>query len=157
MTYTSPFPIIDVTVDAVVLARGSDGLVWSVLTITRGNDPYKGCAALPGGFLDVSEDAVASAVREVREETALDLDALPCTHRHLTPRTNPARDPRKRIISLPLMFVLNDPTEDLVVAGGDDAASAGFISVGQALEGPLAFDHTLILREAARVLAESGG
>ena len=42
------------TADAVVITKGSDP---KVLLIERGNEPFKGCWAFPGGFMDMDETA----------------------------------------------------------------------------------------------------
>ena len=59
----------DPKVAVVVLILRQD----QVLLVQRANDPMKGLWTLPGGFVDAGEDPQAAAVREVREETALDV------------------------------------------------------------------------------------
>ncbi len=56
------------TTVGVVLFKGN-----KILVSKRGNEPYKGLYDLPGGFLDYGEDVVQAAVREMHEETGLDL------------------------------------------------------------------------------------
>jgi len=67
VAYTSDYPIINVTVDAVVLII--DGGELQALMVRRGGPPYQGRWALPGGFLEVDEDLEAAARRELLEET----------------------------------------------------------------------------------------
>jgi 8-oxo-dGTP diphosphatase len=45
-----------------------------LLLVKRRHDPARGCWALPGGFLDSGEDPREAALREMREETALDVE-----------------------------------------------------------------------------------
>jgi 8-oxo-dGTP diphosphatase len=40
--------------------------------ITRKNNPFKGCYALPGGFLDYNEDPKDGCLRELLEETCIE-------------------------------------------------------------------------------------
>jgi mutator protein MutT len=56
-----------VGVGAVIFDRGR------VLLVKRGHEPLKGEWSLPGGALDVGETLHAAVVREVREETGLDV------------------------------------------------------------------------------------
>jgi len=44
-----------------------------VLLVKRANQPFLGCWDIPGGFLEEDEHPEAGAVREVREETGLDV------------------------------------------------------------------------------------
>ena len=55
-------------VGAVVLDAGC------VLLVKRAHEPLKGEWSLPGGAVDVGETLVAAVVREVREETGLDVE-----------------------------------------------------------------------------------
>jgi len=63
----SPFPPIFVTVDAMVVINNK------ILLIKRGNQPGKTRWALPGGFIEESETALNSAIRELFEETQIDI------------------------------------------------------------------------------------
>jgi ADP-ribose pyrophosphatase YjhB (NUDIX family) len=47
-----------------------------VLLVQRGRDPMKGQWTLPGGVLEVGESLVEGVIREVREETGLDVEVL---------------------------------------------------------------------------------
>ena len=58
-----------VTADIVVFSF--DGTNLNVLLIKRGNEPYKGQWAFPGGFLDEDETLEEAARRELKEETGL--------------------------------------------------------------------------------------
>lgn len=155
MAYTSEFPIIDVTVDAVVFFAShspAEGPL-EVLLIRRGQEPHKGAYALPGGFLDVREDAATSALRELREETGL-VVPMGADIRPLSPRTHPHRDPRKRIISLPFLIVVHKREKAQLVAG-DDAAAVEVLPVGDVIrDNALAFDHNQIVAEAMSTFME---
>ena len=67
--YTSDYPILHVTVDIVVLTI-LDGELCA-LAVRRGEPPYQGRWALPGGFVRIDEDLDAAARRELDEETAV--------------------------------------------------------------------------------------
>ena len=49
----------------------------AVLLVKRGHEPLKGAWSLPGGAVELGETLEAALVREVREETCLDVDVGP--------------------------------------------------------------------------------
>src|SRR5256885_10503821 len=72
-----------VTVDGLVLVDGK------LVAIRRGNDPFRGMPALPGGFVELGETTVEAVVPEVREETGLQTPGL----RFVGVFSEPRRDP----------------------------------------------------------------
>lgn len=136
MSYTYEYPRPAVATDCVVF--GFDGHDLKVLLIERGLEPYKGMWAFPGGFLRMDESAEQGAMRELMEETGLQLSYL----NQLKTFTSVNRDPRERVISI-AFYALVRRSE---VQGGDDAAQAKWFSINEVPQ--LAFDHDYILREA---------
>ncbi|MDJ0840095.1 MAG: NUDIX domain-containing protein [Acidobacteriota bacterium] len=133
------YPKPSLTVDAVVLA--GLGPRMKLLVIERAKPPFQGRFALPGGFVDPYELPPNAVVRELIEETGLQLkprQAVP-----LTLRTREGRDPRGWTLSQPFLFHLPQP---LPVKGGDDAVRAEWVPLSD-LSSP-AFDHGAILCEA---------
>lgn len=141
-TYTYDYPRPAVTTDCVIF--GYDGKELKVLLIERGIEPFKGCWAFPGGFLNMDEDALAGARRELKEETGLEDAFIEQFHTF----SEPGRDPRGRVITI-AHYALVKIQE---VEGGDDAAQARWFPIGEAP--PLAFDHDRILRMAMSRLKE---
>ena len=95
----------------------------SILLIRRGGHPYKGCWALPGGFLKPSEDICTCAEREVEEETGIRPNALMPIGLY----SEPGRDPRGWILSQLYASVL--PDGSCRPAGGDDAEDARWFTL----------------------------
>lgn len=141
--YTYDYPRPAVTTDCVVF--GIDGQNLKVLLIERGQEPYKGHWAFPGGFLNMDETAEQCAVRELKEETGLDLHDL----KQIGAFSAVDRDPRGRVITI-AFYALTRPS---AVQGGDDAAEARWFALNELP--PLAFDHDSILREARMKLREN--
>ena len=141
-TYTYDYPRPAVTTDCVIF--GYDGKELKVLLIERGIEPFKGCWAFPGGFLNMDEDALAGARRELEEETGLENAFIEQFHTF----SEPGRDPRGRVITV-AHYALVKIQE---VEGGDDAAQARWFPIGEVT--PLAFDHDRVLRMAMRRLKE---
>ncbi|MEV6795840.1 NUDIX domain-containing protein [Streptomyces sp. NPDC051320] len=131
-----------VTVDLAVFTVRDAAL--HVLLIRRGQEPYRGAWALPGGFVLPTESAEEAAGRELVEETGLSDATL--AHRHLEQlRTysRPDRDPRMRVVSVAYTALVPDLPEP---QGGGDAAHAQWMPVDTGRE--LAFDHAQILTDA---------
>lgn len=140
MSYTYDYPRPSVATDCVVF--GFDGRDLQVLLIERGNEPFKGFWAFPGGFMNMDETAESGALRELQEETGLIIRVL----KQLGAFTDVNRDPRGRVISI-AFYALVRPSE---VIGGDDASEARWFSLDDVPR--LAFDHDYILRKALRQL-----
>ena len=128
------------TVDLVILTVRENLL--HVLVIERGNEPYQGQAALPGGFLRPGEHLRRAAERELDEETGLDGTALHLEQ--LAVYDDPDRDPRGRVVSIAYLAIAPDLP---IPAAGSDARSARWAPVS-AVRDTLAFDHTKILDDA---------
>ena len=140
--YIYDYPRPAVTTDCVVF--GIDGRDIKVLLIERGNEPYKGCWAFPGGFLNMDENAEQGALRELKEETGLDLKDI----KQVGAYSDVDRDPRDRVITIAFYAI----TKVSEVAGDDDAAKAQWFSLNEIPR--LAFDHDQILRDALQKMRE---
>ena len=125
-----------VTTDCVIFTYEDRQL--KVLLVRRGGEPFKGCWAFPGGFLQNKETAVDGALRELREETGLEAAAIG----ELGIFSDPDRDPRERVITI-AYYALVKPSE---VFGGDDAEDAAWFPIDALPE--LAFDHRKIFEAA---------
>lgn len=125
-----------VTTDCVIFAYEDRTL--KVLLVRRGLEPYKGDWAFPGGFLKTSETAREGALRELKEETALETSAI----RELGVFSDVDRDPRERVITI-AYYALIKPSD---VIGGDDAEEACWFPVNELPT--LAFDHRKIFDAA---------
>ena len=127
-----------VTVDNVVFCF--DGTHLNVLLIRRGNEPFKGYWAFPGGYLDENETLEEAARRELKEETGL----TPKFLNEVGAFSDLDRDPRGRTISVAFASVVR-PNQAEAVAG-DDAADARWFNIHEMPK--LAFDHEKIYRMA---------
>ena len=134
-----PFPASPaLTTDCVVFdERGC------VLLIRRGNEPFKGSYALPGGFVDVGERVEDGCRRELSEETGLHVGEL----RLIGVYSDPGRDPRGHTCSVAYLARVGRAE----VTAGDDAAAAEWVADWRRQK--LAFDHAQIIADAEKLLA----
>ena len=136
MEYTYKYPRPAVTADCVVISKESEP---KVLLIQRGNEPYKGCWAFPGGFMNMDETTEQCAIRELEEETGLKVSSL----QQIGAYSKVDRDPRGRTVTVAYLARVDAP---VTVIAQDDAAKAKWFPLS-ALP-PLAFDHEEIMRDA---------
>lgn len=135
-----------VTVDVVALTVRDGAL--QALVVDRLLEPYRGRAALPGGFVLPGETLEQAAGRELEEETRLTVPAGatgtgPWHLEQLRTYGPLGRDPRGPVLSV--AYLLLAPAFGLPAAGGD-AAEARWVPVGEQSAG-LAFDHDGILAD----------
>ena len=136
MNYTYKYPRPAVTADCVVMTLETRA---RVLLIERGNEPYKGHWAIPGGFLNMDETTEQCAIRELEEETGLKVSEL----QQIGAYSKVDRDPRGRTVTIAYLVRVDKP---VAVIGQDDAAQAEWWPLSALPQ--LAFDHEDIMRDA---------
>jgi 8-oxo-dGTP diphosphatase len=138
----SQFPAFAVTVDVVILTMSEGKL--HVLLVRRGEAPFQGMWAIPGGFKRPIETLDEAAKRELREETGVDAASLLA---QFGAYGDPGRDPRMNVVTVAYLAVLRDVG---AIVAGTDAAEAALTPVLDVLNGKLdlAFDHMGIVRDA---------
>jgi 8-oxo-dGTP diphosphatase len=132
-------PRMCVTADAVPV-RCLPGKDIELLLVRRGNPPFEGRWALPGGFVELEEDLPDAAARELKEETGAEARCL----LQVGAWGKPGRDPRGRTVSAVYLAPMGPARQN--VEGADDAAAADWHPRGNLPK--LAFDHGDIVRAA---------
>jgi 8-oxo-dGTP diphosphatase len=146
-TYVYEWPRPMVTVDAAVF--GFFAGKAKLLLVNRKWEPYKGCWAMPGGFIEIDEELEDAVARELEEETGLadvELEQM---------RTfgTVGRDPRGRQITVVFMGIAGKGRKR--VRGGDDAAEARWFDIERLPEN-MAFDHREVAEFAISRLKRKG-
>jgi 8-oxo-dGTP diphosphatase len=131
-----------VTVDCVVF--GLDEQDLKILLIQRGNEPFKGSWAAPGGFVNADESLEHAALRELKEETGVHDVFL----EQLYTFGDVHRDPRRRIVTVAYYALVN--LRDHTIKAATDASNAAWFAVDDIPK--LAFDHARIVETALRRL-----
>jgi bifunctional NMN adenylyltransferase/nudix hydrolase len=151
---SAPYPPTFNTVDAVVIRSAH------VLLIRRKNYPQKGFWALPGGYLNQEETLADGAIRELIEETALQL--IPKNHpgdrkealtdllkAHIVKSEtfdDPFRSLRGRVVTHAFLIQLpNGPLPK--VKGSDDAEKAQWVPLEELKCHELMEDHYFIIKK----------
>ena len=142
MAYTYAYPRPAVTADCIVITRESEP---KVLLIQRGNPPFKGAWAFPGGFIDMDETTEQCAIRELEEETGLRVSNV----HQIGAYSKVDRDPRGRTVTVAYLAIIDAP---IAVIGQDDAAKAQWFPLSALPE--LAFDHDEIMHDAIKKYKE---
>lgn len=105
--------------------------------IKRKNEPYKGFWAFPGGFVEYGETVEEAALREVREETGLEIQITNL----LGVYSKVDRDPRFHVVTI--CYVGHWISGELKAE--TDAIDVSKFTIHELTNMKLAFDHNLIL------------
>jgi bifunctional NMN adenylyltransferase/nudix hydrolase len=140
----APFPPTFVTADPVVMALGH------ILIIKRYINPGKGRYALPGGFIKSTESIEHSCLRELKEQTDLQIGykelrgSIKLNHVF----DHPTRDPRGRVITHAFMFELNVKELPRIKSFDDNAAEVFWCPLYrlEELEPNFFSDHAQIIK-----------
>jgi 8-oxo-dGTP diphosphatase len=123
-------------VDGIINIQGEDGRFEGIVLIERKYPPLG--LALPGGFVEIGESVERAVLREMKEETGLDVVAL----RQFRVYSNPKRDPRFHVVSVVFECVARG-----VPKGSDDAKIAKVYRYDEIPFEKLVFDHSKILKD----------
>ena len=144
----APYAPIFVTTDTVVIKSGH------ILLVKRKGNPGKNLYALPGGFLNQNEYIIDGAVRELREETRIEVKKSVLkeyvTSNHVF--DHPRRDLRGRTITHAFLIKLPDGGPLPKVKGSDDAKGAYWVPLAELpfLEEQFFSDHMQIINYFTR-------
>lgn len=151
----APYAPTFVTVDACVVKSGC------VLLVQRRAEPGKGLWALPGGFLNQHETIEDGMIRELREETKIDVPepVLRGSIKASKVFDAPDRSMRGRTITHGFLIHLDQPRSPLMVGaampkvkGSDDAAKAKWWHLSKLDRSQMFEDHMdIILNLTARL------
>lgn len=129
------------SVDAVLFSIVDNQL--SVLLVDRAIVPYKGCWALPGGYVNVDIDSCtdSTARRKLKEKTGVEPPYL----EQLQSFSGVDRDPRGYSVTLAYYALVG---YQLVSSNIDTVEDAQWWSIDSLVELNLAFDHQFIIEKA---------
>jgi len=120
------------TVDGILIEEGC------ILLVQRKHPPFQGTWALPGGFVEYGERTEEATIREMFEETGLQVKI----QRVLGVYSDSARDPRGHTVSVAYLV----SRAGGALTAGDDASSVKFFKRNELPA--LAFDHAAIVKDA---------
>ena len=113
-------------------------------------DSYPGYWCLPGGFLNVAdEQTITTARRETLEECTIDIEESRWKLFYVDDR--PGADPRFDQVINVCYYAFVDEVEYDEASGDDDIEEVKWVTIREALEIDLAFDHNVVLRELINV------
>ena len=123
-------------VDGIINVQDENGKFIGIVLIERKYPPIG--IALPGGFVEVGETVERAVIREMKEETGLDVIIMRQFHVY----SNPERDPRRHVVSVVFECVARGEPK-----GSDDAKVARVYSYDEIPFKELVFDHSQILKD----------
>jgi len=141
--YSYKYPRPALTTDSLIFGFDDKEKSLKILLIKRKNEPFKNHWALPGGFVDMNETVEQCALRELKEETCLELKNL----RQLIVASEIDRDPRGRTVSVVFWTIIQT---EYKVKAADDATEIGWFFANKLPK--LAFDHLQIVNFAINQL-----
>ena len=112
------------------------------ILIKRGNEPFKGYWALPGGFVDYGETVENAAKREALEETSINVKL----ERLVGVYSKPDRDPRRHTVSI--TYTAKGNMENM--RADDDACDICIFTMKDLEKLNIAFDHEEIIADCLK-------
>lgn len=146
------YPVPINTADPIVIQSGH------VLLVRRGGNPGKGLMALPGGHINPDETALEAAIRELIEETGIDIPRGVLRGRISSKNgalrnpadtrvfDHPERSERGWVRTQAFRWELEDRNRLERVKGGDDAAEAVWVPINEITPLNMFEDHFDILQ-----------
>ena len=131
--HKNPIPTVDTIID-----NNSQ-----VLFIKRIKEPFEGKMVFPGGFIKIGETAEDAAIREVMEETSVEVDL----DHILGVYSDPNRDPRGHIMSTVFIGKISTNSQNKEPIAGDGASSIKWVDIEDMDQEDFGFDHKNILKD----------
>ena len=132
MAIQTPF----VAVDGIIQLFDENDNFRGIVLIERKNPPLG--LAIPGGFVDIGETVEQALVREMKEETSLDVEIV----RLLGVYSDPNRDPRFHTVSITFVCKAYGQPK-----ASSDAKEVKIFKLEEIPFDKLVFDHAKILRD----------
>lgn len=136
------------------ILTAADALVYDsshILLVRRKGPVGAGALALPGGFVNVGERIVDAAIRELKEETGVEIPVREHSGGpsgdYVVPFDNPRRSLCGRTVTHVLQHFVNHRDELATPVAGDDAEWAGWLPIADLddLKGQFFSDHFHII------------
>ena len=134
---------------AFILRPAIDGSGEELLVVRRGKEPAKGTLDLPGGFCDMYETVEEGMLREIKEETGLDVENI----EYLFSSPNVYMYSGMGVHTLDMDFLVRVHGDAVAVKAADDAAEALWIPINEV--NPAEFGLTSIRNAVIRFLTET--
>ena len=115
---------------------------FNFILIKRKNNPYKDYWALPGGFVEYGESVEDAAIREVKEETNIDVELIDLVNVY----SKPDRDPRGHTVTV----AYTAKGDFAHKKADDDASDIGIFSQEKLKDINIAFDHVKIINDCLK-------
>ncbi len=137
------YPPQHLTADAVVVQSGY------ILLVRRSRRPGRGQLALPGGFIEPDETALDGAIRELLEETGLDISEEKLRGAVIAKELfdDPHRSSRGRTFTTAFRFDLPAATRLPAVTAGDDAGAVFWLPLAKLRSEEMFEDHYYIVQK----------
>jgi|SRR3989304_8295688 len=119
-----------------------------VLMTKREGEPFKGLWKFPGGMVDNDETVEQAAVREVKEETGLDVEIIDI----LGVYSDPKRDPRMHTMAV--VFIMK-PLNN-VLKMNEESTDIKWVDIDEVDTKNLGFDHGKIAEDFKKWLKLKG-
>jgi 8-oxo-dGTP diphosphatase len=114
----------------------------NVVLIRRRYPPYQGFYALPGGFIESGENEKMALIREIKEETNLEVKII----KQIGKYDDPERDPRGKIESKAFLCKITGKKD--AIQTSKESKEVKFVNPNELQKLKLAFDHRKIIKDS---------